>query len=77
MKDIRAKSKLLTGYVEMLLLHHYPKYRNNELSSKPYVEIITPSDPEHRGSQLSVMFSVPINQVFQELTKRGVVVSIP
>ena len=40
------------------------------------VRIITPKDPEQRGAQLSLSFSVPIEQVHQELTKRGVAVSL-
>ena len=40
----------------------------------PQVKIITPADPEERGAQLSVMFSVPVDKVFTELTKRGVAV---
>jgi kynureninase len=42
----------------------------------PSVEIITPADPEQRGSQLSLIFSVPLTAVQEELQKRGVVVSI-
>ena len=41
-----------------------------------YVNIITPEDPEQRGAQLSVTFSVNVNKVHQELEKRGVVVSL-
>ena len=37
--------------------------------------VITPSDPQQRGAQLSVFFGVDIVKVFKELTKRGVVVS--
>ena len=40
------------------------------------VEILTPSDPSQRGAQLSLSFSVNIMEVFEELRKRGVVVSI-
>uniref|UniRef100_A0A914RDK8 Kynureninase n=1 Tax=Parascaris equorum TaxID=6256 RepID=A0A914RDK8_PAREQ len=36
--------------------------------------IMTPSDPKQRGCQLSLKFNVDIAQVFEELTKRGVVV---
>ena len=74
MPALRAKSKLLTGYLEMLLKHEYPKPRPGETSGAPYVDIITPEDPEQRGSQLSVMFSVCVTTVFIELKRRGVVV---
>ena len=39
-----------------------------------HVEILTPSDPDQRGAQLSLSFSINITQVFLELMKRGVVV---
>ncbi len=49
---------------------------NGNSGIMPSVEIITPSDPEQRGSQLSLIFSVPLTEVQEELQKRGVVVSI-
>lgn len=71
MRTLRRKSVLLTGYLEFLLRHFYQKDAN-----KPHMRIVTPSDPEQRGCQLSLSFSVPIGKVFQELEKRGVVVSL-
>lgn len=71
MRTLRRKSVLLTGYLEFLLRHFY-----QEDGNKPHVRIVTPSDPEQRGSQLSLSFSIHIRKVFQELEKRGVVVSI-
>ena len=79
MSELRAKSLLLTGYLEHLLTTAYPRPAADDLSQekqRPYVEIITPTDPQQRGNQLSVMFSVPITMVFEELKKRAVVVSI-
>ncbi|XP_052260062.1 kynureninase-like isoform X2 [Dreissena polymorpha] len=38
-----------------------------------YVEILTPSDVNQRGAQLSLSFNINITQVFEELRKRGVV----
>lgn len=73
MKELCRKSMLLTGYLEYLI-HHY----NSEgaaQASNPHVHIITPSDPRQRGCQLSLSFSINIRRVFQELEKRGVVVS--
>ncbi|KAJ8247102.1 hypothetical protein GJAV_G00258760 [Gymnothorax javanicus] len=71
MQALRKKSKLLTGYLEYLIKHFYTQ--DEARPNKPYVRIITPSDPEQRGCQLSLSFSVPILSVFNELEKRGVV----
>lgn len=70
MKDLRRKSVLLTGYLEYLIKHYYSKDPSDP--NKPWVHIITPSDPEQRGCQLSLCLSCPIRAVFQELEKRGV-----
>lgn len=73
MKTLRRKSVLLTGYLEYLIKHYYTE--DPAQPHKPYVRILTPSDPQQRGCQLSLSFSVPIRRVFQELEKRGVTVS--
>ncbi|XP_073688083.1 kynureninase-like [Garra rufa] len=70
MKDLRRKSVLLTGYLEYLIRHYYTKDPSDP--DKPSIHIITPSDPEQRGCQLSLSFSLPIRAVFQELEKRGI-----
>ncbi|XP_039998534.1 kynureninase isoform X2 [Xiphias gladius] len=70
MQALRRKSLLLTGYLEYLIQHHYAE--DPAQPHKPHIRIITPSDPEQRGCQLSLSFSVPIRKVFQELEKRGV-----
>ncbi|KAI7807340.1 kynureninase isoform X1 [Triplophysa rosa] len=70
MKDLRTKSVLLTGYLEYLLKHYYSKDESNP--DKAYIEIISPSEPQERGCQLSICFSLPIRHVFKELEKRGV-----
>lgn len=74
MKALRRKSILLTGYLEYLIKHYYNKDKADP--KKPFVNIITPASIEDRGCQLTLTFSVPIKCVFQELEKRGVVVSI-
>ncbi|XP_060888669.1 kynureninase [Labrus mixtus] len=71
MQALRKKSLLLTGYLEFLIRHYYTK--DPARPQKPHVYIITPSDPEQRGCQLSLSFSVPIREVFDELERRGVV----
>lgn len=73
MRDLRKKSILLTGYLEHLLKHYYSE--DKSAPKKPHVRIITPRNPAERGCQLSLSFSVPIRAVFQELERRGVVVS--
>ncbi|XP_056315285.1 kynureninase [Danio aesculapii] len=70
MKDLRSKSVLLTGYLEFLIRHYYS--RDPSDPNRPSVHIITPSDPQQRGCQLSLSFSSPIRAVFEELEKRGV-----
>ncbi|KAJ7345786.1 hypothetical protein JRQ81_001736 [Phrynocephalus forsythii] len=70
MKLLRKKSVLLTGYLEYLIRYHYGEDRKDP--EKPFVKIITPSDIEQRGCQLTLMFSIPIKLVFEELEKRGV-----
>lgn len=88
MKKLRAKSDLLTAYLELLLLHHFgvpqddeetptkqQKMENGFTGDKKnvHMSIITPVNPAERGCQLSVKFSVPIKFVHKELQKRGVV----
>ncbi|XP_067843296.1 kynureninase [Heptranchias perlo] len=68
---LRRKSILLTGYLECLIKHYHSKVPDNP--QKPYVNIITPSNIEERGCQLSLDFSDPINLIFMELMKRGIV----
>ena len=82
MKEIAAKSRLLTAYLEMRIQKRFqkdPKYTphgSKEDWKHIYVDIITPSDVNKRGSQLSLSFSINITHVFKELEKRGVVVRI-
>ena len=67
----------MTAYLEFLILEHY----GNKVTagavngSRPSIAIITPSDPEQRGCQLSISLSIPVRPVFEELSKRGAVVS--
>ncbi|XP_043381257.1 kynureninase isoform X4 [Chelonia mydas] len=70
MKALRRKSILLTGYLEYLIKHYYSEDKANP--EKPFVKIITPSQIEERGCQLTLLFSAPIKSVFKELEKRGI-----
>lgn len=73
MKELRRKSLLLTGYLEYLIRHHYSE--DAARPDRPHVCILTPSDPEQRGCQLSLRFSINICAVYRELERRGVAVS--
>jgi hypothetical protein len=90
MEEIFKTQFLLTGYLEYLINSHFRKSSptakcdalqdgpsNGQTGGDmPTVDIITPSDPYQRGSQLSVMFSVPLSCVQVELQKRGIVCDI-
>ncbi|XP_030264912.1 kynureninase-like [Sparus aurata] len=52
MQALRRKSVLLTGYLEYLIQQYYTK--DAAQPHKPHVSIITPSDPQQRGCQLSL-----------------------
>lgn len=65
MKSLRQKSLLLTGYLEFLL-----KETN---ANKNSFKILTPSDPEQRGCQLSLFVHENGKKVFQKITKAGVI----
>ena len=43
-------------------------------STKAQIEIITPTDSDQRGAQLSLLLSIDTSVVHVELTKRGVLV---
>jgi len=63
--NLRAKSIKLTGYLEFIV---------NELSGEDKLfEIITPSDPNQRGCQLSIFFHKNGKQLFDHLVSQGVI----
>ncbi|KAG0306872.1 Kynureninase (L-kynurenine hydrolase) [Dissophora globulifera] len=65
MQEMRAKSYLLTGYLYHLLTTEF---------TSDILEIITPTDPEQRGCQLSLVFKDgKMMEVFDELSARGVI----
>jgi kynureninase len=63
MKELRKKSQALTGYMEFLL---------QQVGHLPF-KIITPAEPERRGCQLSLLFAERGREVFDALTKNGIV----
>jgi kynureninase len=65
MDSLRAKSLKLTGYFEFLM---------NELSGEENIfEILTPSNPEERGCQLSIFFHKEGRRLFEALSAAGVI----
>lgn len=66
MQNIREKSKLLTGYLEFIL---------KECAKEKGLgfQIITPADPEQRGSQLSVLTDENGPKIFEKLKKNGII----
>ncbi|KAK3583179.1 hypothetical protein CHS0354_025698 [Potamilus streckersoni] len=73
MSALRKKSNLLTAYLEALINQKYGRHKTDgDNNSHVCVKILTPTDPNQRGAQLSLSFSVNITRVFAELQKRGV-----
>jgi kynureninase len=64
-KTLRKKSVLLTGYLEFLL-------RQIDPEEKRFL-ILTPRNPEQRGCQLSIFIKQKGKQVFEALSKAGVI----
>lgn len=62
MRELRAKSVMLTGYLEFLLA---------EIGSKKFT-VITPRDPNERGCQLSILAHEHPKQLLKELEAAGV-----
>lgn len=66
MEALRHKSIKLTGYLEYLI--------NEEVSSpENRLQIITPSDPQQRGCQLSLFVEKNGRELFERISKAGVV----
>lgn len=61
--ELRKKSLKLTGYMEYLL---------KQVTHLDF-EIITPSEPERRGCQLSMLFGNKGREVFDTLTEKGII----
>ena len=63
MKNLFEKSRRLTGYLEFLL---------NEIHDER-ISVITPSDENQRGCQLSIRVKNSDKNLYKEITKRGVI----
>lgn len=70
-EKLNVKSRLLTGYLEYLIRSHFSKESGND----PYIDIFTPTDPNQRGCQLSLCFSIDVSTIFSYIAKHGIVVS--
>lgn len=66
MERISAKRDLLTGFLERLL--------TEVISTRDWIRIITPSDAQQRGAQLSVHFDRNGREIFEQLIAHGVIV---
>ncbi|HTU40437.1 MAG TPA: kynureninase [Candidatus Aquilonibacter sp.] len=73
MPRLRAKSVMLTGYLEFLLNHFLPNdFRPNRVDS-PDFSIVTPSEPERRGAQLSIRIPQNGRSLCDRLAAEGVI----
>lgn len=67
MENIRAKSKMLTAYLQDTL-----KYVQNNNPALDF-NVITPENPEHRGAQLSILVKENGKALFDYITENGVI----
>eukprot|EP00123_Amoebidium_parasiticum_P001303 comp12360_c0_seq1/m.7239 comp12360_c0_seq1/g.7239 ORF comp12360_c0_seq1/g.7239 comp12360_c0_seq1/m.7239 type:complete len:473 (-) comp12360_c0_seq1:460-1878(-) len=67
MQQLRAKSVVLTGYLEALLHARLPEGK---------VKVLTPKNPAQRGCQLSLLFDEAVRPIFTFIESRGVIVDI-
>uniref|UniRef100_A0A0N5AWH2 Kynureninase n=1 Tax=Syphacia muris TaxID=451379 RepID=A0A0N5AWH2_9BILA len=73
-EELREKSLLLTGYLEYLINYHTGSSGTCKNFKNIHCKIITPSNPERRGCQLSLKLNIDITDVCIELGRRGVLV---
>lgn len=67
MQDLRQKSRKLTGYLAFLLEEIRTQYGKDSL------QIITPHNEEERGAQLSLVFPHKGKEVFENISKAGII----
>lgn len=65
MNRLRKKSVMLTGFLEFLLDRIDP--------GKEHFQIITPTDTEERGCQLSILMKANGRKTFESITRAGVI----
>ena len=63
-ENLVEKSKSLTAYLEFLL---------HQLTNISF-EIITPSDPDYRGAQLSLYFKEHGREIHEKMIEEGIIV---
>ncbi len=68
MQNLRAKSVQLTGYLEFLI-----NELNRIVPEGKRLRVITPTDPEQRGAQLSILAGKEGRKLFENLTQNGVI----
>lgn len=66
MDRLRTKSELLTGYLEYIIGEI-----NKQVGHEQF-QIITPKNPKERGCQLSIICKENGRELFEQLTKKGV-----
>lgn len=67
LEPLRRKAVLLTGYLEFLISHV------NEQHAEELFKIITPKNPDERGSQLSVVCKRNGKETFNQLSENSVI----
>ncbi len=72
MKRLEAKTKLLTGFLEMIIQDI--NNANTKNGKKAPIGIITPADPIQRGCQLSLILNNKGKEVYQKLMQAGIIV---
>jgi kynureninase len=67
MPALLEKSKILTGYMVALI------EKVNQDAGAQLIQILTPSNPEERGCQISLVMKKDGRKVFDELLKNGII----
>jgi kynureninase len=64
MENLIVKAKMLSGYLHFIL---------NEINASCNIEVITPANEAEHGCQVSLLMHEKGKEVFEHLTKQGVV----